>query len=202
MGHVSTSIGASAVADVPAEQRAQQWQRLARRKLAHGEHGPALVAALTARAIWHEMRDDDGLAAASVLVAGVDGETARWLEVDTAQSPAAEVAGDLRARATWIGAPAATVLAMLGWIENAGELHVVRVVVPGTLRGHRAWRELVACLPHEVGVSLQVPARDRALLRITRAAGFTVDPAGAVSLAGVPAATYVGGTEALVRPPS
>ena len=43
----------------------------------------------------------------------------------------------------WVGAPADPVLAMLGVLERDGALEVVRVVVPGTRRGRRAFGLLV-----------------------------------------------------------
>ena len=78
------------------------------------------------------------------------------------------------ARAAWLGAPADPVLAMVGLVERDGALEVVRVVVPGTGRGRRAFGLLVGALPDEVDVEVLLPARDPALARACVRAGFVV----------------------------
>ena len=74
----------------------------------------------------------------------------------------------------WLGAPGDPVLAMVGVVERDGALDVVRVVVPGTRRGRRAFGVLVAALPAAVDVQVQLPARDPALVKVCARAGFGV----------------------------
>ncbi len=149
------------------------WADLADRLEAAGRRDRALVAARTGLAALDRAGGDDhALEVARARVRGLTGPDVVPLHVDTAGGGDGPGAPAGEARASWVGAPAEGVLAMLGWVERAGALEVVRVVVPGTRRGRAAFVRLVAALPEDVAVEAVLPARDPAVLRACRRAGF------------------------------
>ena len=149
------------------------WVALADRLEAAGRRDRALVAARTALAALDRAgAPDEETDAARVRVRELTGPDLVPLHVDMAGGGDGPGAPAGEARAVWVGAPAAGVLAMLGWVERAGVLEVVRVVVPGTRRGRSAFAVLVAALPDEVPVEAVLPARDPAVLRACLRAGF------------------------------
>ncbi|WP_340292035.1 hypothetical protein [Aquipuribacter hungaricus] len=152
--------------------RAEAWSVLARALLSGGRRDRALVAARTALALLDRAdAGDDLLDAARALVEASTGPDVVPLHVDMAGGGGGPDPGSGEARAVWLGA-GDPVLAMMGWVERDGALEVVRVVAPGTRRGRRAFAALVAALPEQVPVEVVLPARDPALLRACRRAGF------------------------------
>ena len=158
--------------------RAQAWSALAADLAGRGRRDRGLVAARTALALLDRAEAaEDALDRARGLVEDLTGPDLVPLHVDMAgggggaDGPGGSPA---EARAVWLGAPAAGVLAMLGLLERDGALEVVRVVVPGTRRGRAAFSTLVAALPEEVAVELVLPARDPRLQGLCARAGFAV----------------------------
>lgn len=152
--------------------RARAWSDLTEDLARRGLRGRALVAARVALSLLDRAdADEKALGDARGRVEALTGPHVVPLHVDMAGS---DVGGGApgEARAVWLGAPADPVLAMVGLLERGGALEVVRVVVPGTRRGHRAFALLVDALPTEVDVEAVLPARDPALLRTCRRAGF------------------------------
>lgn len=186
--------GAPAVADGPPAARATAWLSLARRLAAAGRTAPALLAALTAAELWERLDETAPATTCRALAGELSGTDLVALSVGVAADAPGAAADE--ARALWLGAPDEPVLAMMGWVERGGEVHVVRIVVPGTRRGRAAFRTLLGALPAEVTVHLDLPARDRELGKLVRRAGFAVGPATATAAA----QRYVGGSLPAVRP--
>ena len=159
----------------PLAERTDAWAALAEDLAGRGQRGRALVAARTVLALLDRAdAGPDASAPARDRVAELTGPDVVPLHVDMAgdQDGGAGLPGE--ARAAWLGAPAAPVLAMLGLRERDGSLEVVRVVAPGTRRGRRAFALLVDALPPQVPVEVCLPTRDPALLTTCRQAGFVV----------------------------
>lgn len=164
-------VAAALLLGAPAAERAGTWQRLADLLAEAGRRDQALLAARTALAL----RDRAGAADVDVersrrSVRDLTGPDVVPLHV--AMGAEGSRGGGAELRAVWLGAPVDPVLAMLGWVERDGALDVVRVVVPGTRRGRGAFAVLLRALPTFVPVGLRLPARDAALLRLCRRAGF------------------------------
>lgn len=163
-----------AVADGPPAARAGAWQDFARHMVAERRTAPALLAAVTAADLWDRVGDEAASRACHALAGELSGTALTVLSVGAAGDGPGTAPDE--ARALWLGAPADPVLAMIGWVERGGEVHVVRAVVPGTARGRGALRTLLHALPAEVPVRMDLPARDRELLKLVRRAGFGVEP--------------------------
>lgn len=186
-------------------ERARAWRQLADHLVASGRPAPALLAAVTAAELFDRL-DDHAAARSCRAVAGELSGTAMTVLTVGAGADAPGVTPD-EARALWLGAPADPVLAMIGWVERRGEVHVVRAVVPGTHRGRSTFRTLLHALPLEVPVRLELPARDRELIKATRRMGFAVtSPSGSPTGGGEAdphggvVHRYVGGTARATRP--
>ena len=176
----------------PLPARAAAWSSLAVHHAGRGRRDRGLVAARTALALLDRSEAaEDAMDRARRLVEDLTGPDLTPLYVDMAGGGGG---GDgpggsgLEARAVWVGAPADSVLAMVGLLERQGTLDVVRVVAPGTRRGRAAFAVLVAALPEEVPVEMVLPARDPTLGRVCARAGF-VPVAGSASARG-----HVGGS--------
>jgi len=176
--------------------RADAWLDLGEALAAAGRRDRGLVAVRTAAAL-HERVDaaTDESDSSRRAVESLTGPDVVPLHVDVpvGEHDHGPQARDT-ARAVWLGAPAETVLAMLGWVEREGVLDVARVVVPGTRRGRAAFSLLLAALPDVVPVTLRLPVRDPVLRRLCARAGF-VEVAGSATPRG-----HVGGTVQVHRP--
>lgn len=170
---LAQAVAALALA-TPMAARAAAWEEMSRALAAAGRRDQALLAARTASAL-HERVDAsaDLLRTSRRAVESLSGPDVVPLHVDVpvGEHDSGPEARDA-ARAVWLGAPGATVLAMLGWVERDGAIDVVRVVVPGTRRGRSAFSLLLAALPDVVPVTLRLPARDATLGRLCSRAGF------------------------------
>ncbi len=178
----------------PTADRAAGWVALSDALAGRGRRDRALVAARTALLLLDSSgAPEDQLAALRRRVEELTGPDVVPLHVDMGGGSDGPPVSAAEVRAGWVGAPADPVMAMLGWVERDGALQVVRVVVPGTRRGSRAFTLLLGALPTEVAVEVVLPARDPALQKAARRSGFgLVD--GSVSARG-----HVGGSLRMAR---
>jgi hypothetical protein len=187
---------APVVPDGPPAARAAAWWTLARDLVTGGRPAPALLAAVTAAELFERVDDDVAATSCRALAGELSGTGLTVLTVGAAADAPGATPDEVRA--LWLGAPDEPVLAMIGWVERGGEVHVVRAVVPGTPRGRSAFRTLLQALPVEVPVRLELPARDREVVKAARRAGFRVVDGHPVP---PPAASrYMGGTVVASRP--